>query len=206
MFWFCCGWILWCTLHSLLIDPKVAAFIKERTFIKPSHYRLYYNLFSLASLLPLLAMTVIDRGDAVFSWTGWGMLLRFLLFATAIVCFLGGAKRYDITYFLGLQQVQDGRESVLLGEDQSFSEGGVFGIVRHPWYLGSLLFIWSVFPTYYSKNVAIAVILSVYLIVGTILEERKIVAEYGDRYRAYQKRVSMFVPVKWLMRDRKKSL
>ena len=30
------------------------------------------------------------------------------------------------------------------------------------------------------------------------LEERKLVAEYGDEYREYQKQVSMFIPYKWL--------
>ncbi len=197
---------MWCSLHSLLIEPRVAGFVKDRTFVQPSHYRLYYNLFSLASLLPLLAMSLFDRGDVVFFWAGWGLILRFALFTGAVACFLGGAKGYDITYFLGIQQIRDGRESVLMGEDQSFSERGVFGIVRHPWYVGSFLFLWSVFPIYYSKNFAVAAILTVYLFVGTILEERKIVALYGNRYREYQSRVSMFFPLKWLMRNRKKTV
>jgi len=34
--------------------------------------------------------------------------------------------------------------------------------------------------------------------VGTLLEERKLVHEFGDAYRAHQERVSMFVPLKWL--------
>jgi protein-S-isoprenylcysteine O-methyltransferase Ste14 len=42
------------------------------------------------------------------------------------------------------------------------------------------------------------VILSLYLVVGTILEERKLVAEFGESYRAYQREVSMLVPWKWL--------
>lgn len=206
MFWLCCGWILWCFLHSLLIEPKVALCIKERTFIQPSHYRLYYNVFSAVSLLPLLVMSLTGVDDVVFSWSGWFIPLRYVLFAGAMVCFLGGAKGYDLQYFLGFQQVRDGRESVLLGDEQSFSESGIFGVVRHPWYVGSFLLIWSVYPTYSSKNVAVAIILTVYLIVGTMLEERKLVSEYGDRYRDYQRRVSMFFPVKWLMQIKKKSL
>ena len=42
-------------------------------------------------------------------------------------------------------------------------------------------------------------VLSVYLVVGTILEERKLVLEYGQVYRQYQHEVSMFVPWRWLM-------
>lgn len=113
---------------------------------------------------------------------------------------LGGAKGYDLQNFLGLKQIREGRESLLLGDQQSFSEAGIFGLVRHPWYVGSFLFVWSAFGTYYEKNFACVLILSCYLVLGTYLEERKILAEHGDMYRKYQARVSTFFPIKWLLR------
>jgi hypothetical protein len=36
------------------------------------------------------------------------------------------------------------------------------------------------------------------LIVGTYLEEKKLIGELGEKYLAYQKRVSMLIPYKWL--------
>jgi protein-S-isoprenylcysteine O-methyltransferase Ste14 len=45
-------------------------------------------------------------------------------------------------------------------------------------------------------------ILSVYLVLGAMLEERKIIAQYDDSggsYRRYRQRVSMLFPWKWLM-------
>ena len=185
-------------MHSLLIDPRVARYIKERVGVNPMYYRLLYNLVSVLTLVPLLLVGLYDRGEIVFSWSGWIIGIRFLLFFLALFCFLAGAKGYNMQHFLGFQQMRDGKEHLLLGDSQSFSESGIFGIIRHPWYLGTLLFVWSVYGVYYQKNFAVAVILSIYLIVGTLLEERKILAEYGDRYRDYQKRVSMFVPIKWL--------
>jgi protein-S-isoprenylcysteine O-methyltransferase Ste14 len=41
-------------------------------------------------------------------------------------------------------------------------------------------------------------VISAYFIIGTILEERKLLLEFGERYREYQKNVSMFIPYKWL--------
>jgi protein-S-isoprenylcysteine O-methyltransferase Ste14 len=35
-------------------------------------------------------------------------------------------------------------------------------------------------------------------VVGAFLEERKLVRIFGEEYRDYQQKVSMFIPVKWL--------
>ena len=37
-------------------------------------------------------------------------------------------------------------------------------------------------------------VLTAYFVIGAILEERKLVAEFGEEYREYQKRVPMLVP------------
>jgi len=200
LFWFCFVWIGWCAMHSILIDPLVVKYLKINMGNKAVYYRLMYNVLSLLTLLPLLIITWIDQGDIIFSWSGWAVSIRLLFFVGAMVCFLGGAKGYDLQNFLGLKQIREGRESLLLGDDESFSEAGIFGLIRHPWYLGSFLFVWSIFGTYYEKNFACVLILSCYLVLGTYLEERKILAEHGDMYRRYQARVSMFFPVKWLLR------
>ncbi len=200
LFWFCFVWIVWCGMHSILIDPLVVQYLKSSMGNKAVYYRLMYNVLSLLTLVPLLVITRIDQGDVVFSWSGWTVVIRFILIVSALVCFLGGAKGYDLQNFLGLQQIREKRESLLLGDDQSFSEAGIFGLIRHPWYVGSFLFVWSIFGTYYEKNFACVLILSCYLVLGTYLEERKILAEHGEMYRRYQERVSMFFPIKWLLR------
>jgi protein-S-isoprenylcysteine O-methyltransferase Ste14 len=134
----------------------------------------------------------------VFGWQGWGEMLRMLLLLFALVLFWSGAKRYDLRFFLGFDQLASGKATVLLSSSENFSATGIFSLTRHPWYLGSLLFLWSIFPEY-SRSVFMAVlILSLYLIVGTFLEERKIVREHGDSYRRYQQQVSMLFPWKWL--------
>jgi len=35
--------------------------------------------------------------------------------------------------------------------------------------------------------------------IGSVLEERKLVREFGEEYRAYQRQVPMLVPWKWLL-------
>lgn len=126
-------------------------------------------------------------------------MVRWVLLVAACVLFVGGARRYDLGVFLGLRQIKSGTAHVLLSEDDTFSREGVFNITRHPWYLGSLMLLWSALPVYHEATVIGAVVLTLYLFVGTMLEERKLVAECGERYRAYQQQVSMLLPWKWLL-------
>jgi len=198
MLTFCLLWISWCALHSFLIDPSVVGYVESnypRFFVL---YRIFYNLFSFVTLLPLCFYSAVNAGDGVFIWTGIGQIFRGFLICCSLALFYGGAKRYDLKSFLGIRQLQERRSRVLLGKGQDFSATGVFGMTRHPWYLGSLLFSWSVLPVYHQKTFAVACILSVYLVVGTLLEERKILKLYGESYSKYQKQVSMLIPWKWL--------
>jgi protein-S-isoprenylcysteine O-methyltransferase Ste14 len=43
-------------------------------------------------------------------------------------------------------------------------------------------------------------VLCSYLVVGAVLEERKLKALFGVQYEDYQRRVSMFFPFKWMIR------
>jgi protein-S-isoprenylcysteine O-methyltransferase Ste14 len=46
-------------------------------------------------------------------------------------------------------------------------------------------------------SLIVDLILTVYVVCGTLLEERKLVIELGDAYRQYQKRVPMLFPTHW---------
>jgi protein-S-isoprenylcysteine O-methyltransferase Ste14 len=69
-------------------------------------------------------------------------------------------------------------------------------VIRHPWYAGLILLLWA--RDLDIAGLIVSGVLTVYIFVGTLLEERKLVHEFGDAYREYQRRVSMFVPIKWL--------
>ncbi len=196
----CILWICWCALHSILIDSSVIGRIKKYVPGLIRYYRLFYNGLSLVTFVPLAIITEIAGGQVIFSWEGYAVFVRILLITVAFLLFKGGAQQYDLVYFFGLKQLQTGEEHLLLSDTDQFTETGVFGITRHPWYLGSLLVIWSILPRYPLPVFLAVCILSVYLVVGTMLEERKIVAQFGDGYRRYRKRVSMLFPWKWLMR------
>ncbi len=198
-------WIGWCAMHSILIDTAFTSMVKTRLPGLVRYYRLLYNTLSLATFLPLMGYTHRVGGTAIFGWQGWcGVSVRILCLASAILLFWNGAKRYDFKSFLGIHQLRAGETQVLLSTSQDFLPTGVFNITRHPWYLGSLLAIWTIFDEYPRPLFVTSIILSVYLVVGTLLEERKIIREYGLRYRRYQQQVSMLFPWKWLRKRMKR--
>jgi protein-S-isoprenylcysteine O-methyltransferase Ste14 len=189
-------------MHSVLIDTSVPGFIKKHAPGLTRYYRILYNAFSLITLIPLVIATGLAEGRVIINWEGYAVPVRILLLAAAFMLFMGGAKKYDLSYFFGLKQLKTGEEHLLLTDTEEFSETGVFGITRHPWYFGSLLFLWSILPAYPLPVFLAVCILSIYLVLGAMLEERKIIAQYddsGDNYRRYRQRVSMLFPWKWLM-------
>ena len=41
-------------------------------------------------------------------------------------------------------------------------------------------------------------VINVYFMIGAVLEERKLVREFGEKYQEYQRTVSMLFPWRWL--------
>jgi len=186
-------------MHSLLINMSFLGCVKRVAPLIQKYYRLLYNGISLFTLVPLVILTKKMAGDVVFQWQGFGHLFRVVLICCSLYLFWGGSRAYDFQTFLGIRQYRSGQNPLLLTKTGAFSEDGVFAITRHPWYLGSLFLLWSL-PASYPAGIFLAVcVLSLYLIVGTILEERKIVAQYGESYLRYSERVSMLFPRRWIV-------
>ncbi len=119
-----------------------------------------------------------------------------VLLGTAVLLFVIGGRKYDVRQMLGIKQIKERTSNNALTDTGELDTSGVRGITRHPWYLAVMLFIWG--RQMDVSAIILNVIFTVYLIVGTCLEEKKLVGEFGEKYLAYQKRVSMLLPYKWL--------
>jgi protein-S-isoprenylcysteine O-methyltransferase Ste14 len=74
---------------------------------------------------------------------------------------------------------------------------GPYRWVRHPLYLSSLLMLWS-YPDLTPDRLLLNLLFTVFVIVGTLFEERDLVATFGEAYRSYQRKVPMLIP--WRIR------
>jgi methanethiol S-methyltransferase len=196
-------WAGYCSVHSWLISIGVTRFFQSALVTKYRFYRLFYNVFSLVTLIPLLlySNSLRFKGPEVFTWAGNWWIVRYSLALLAVVLIIGGARHYSMTQFLGIQQIRKFRVAGAMTQSGDFDSSGVLGLTRHPWYVAVFILIWV--GDLWVGTVVINTVLTAYLVVGTILEERKLILEFGDKYREYQRNVSMFIPLEWLSRKRR---
>lgn len=118
------------------------------------------------------------------------------LFGTPVAHIVAMAMGYAIV-FGGASLVADGWRRVHRArrEDRLVTDG-VYARMRHPQYTGLFLIVFGEgivhWPTIVSV-IAFPVIVLAYTILAR-KEERQMLEKFGERYRAYQRRVPMFVP------------
>src|SRR6201999_1816994 len=133
--------------------------------------------------IPAIIWNVADPTSAT-------ALSALSLFGWLIVLF----SSFQINHFelFGLQQVFANPAASAVGAAR-FKTPFVYRLVRHPLYLGFIIAFWST-PTMTAGHLLFAVVTTAYIFIGASLEERDLIALFGDQYRQYRERVAMLVP------------
>ncbi len=187
-------WTSWCILHSLLITTAVNQWIIQKGGRYLGLYRMGYILFSILTLIPILYYQYSLPQQLLFSWNGPLRPIQAALLLYAAILFWSGKKNYDMDFFLGLTQWRDYRAGKP-GRRVPFRCSGILRYVRHPWYSGGIALLWALGPITDAGMLGKS-ILTAYLIIGTLLEERKLRNELGTVYEHYCRQVPMLIPWK----------
>ncbi|MDP1833236.1 MAG: hypothetical protein Q8K67_14350 [Geothrix sp.] len=195
------AWIIYGALHSVLAARGTKRAVAAHLPRLIPAYRLLYNGFAGLALLPILWLLWRHPGPWIWRWQGslaWVMNGIGMLAAAYLVA---GPSAYDLAEFLGLRQLREGRGT---GEDQDlFHISPLHRHVRHPWYALSLVVLWT--RDMSEGMLASALWITAYLIVGSRMEEQKLLARFGPVYRDYMGRVPGFVPRPWKVLSREEA-
>ncbi|WP_297527783.1 hypothetical protein [Thiohalobacter sp.] len=177
------AWALYGALHSLLASRAIKAGVRRHLPGLWARYRLLYNLFATLALIPPLWLTFTWEGPWLWRWTGaWGWLANGLA-ALALIGFWIASKAYDMPTFLGLRPEP---------EQPRLGLSPLHRYVRHPWYSLGLVILWT--RDMHAGLLVTALVLTLYLLLGSRLEERRLEAELGRAYADYRRRVPGLLP------------
>ncbi len=95
--------------------------------------------------------------------------------------------------------IQGWRELYRARQRNRLATTGLYRLVRHPQYTGLFIALFGEgvvhWPTIFSVAIFPLIVLAYALLARS--EERKVLEQFGDEYRAYRQRVPMFIPQRW---------
>lgn len=183
-------WISWCALHSLLAFNQVKNMAEKMLGSSYRFYRLGYSI--LAALTLGLLLYYHFSIPAQLFWEN--KILRFLFAIPLILCgglVMGVCIKKYFYELSGVQALTASFEKPVV----TLQQHGLHKYVRHPLYLGTLLFVWGIFSYFPMLNNLIACgVMTIYVLIGIMLEEEKLIIEYGQQYVDYKENVPKLFP------------
>lgn len=197
--------MLWVTLLLMvaygLLHTAMAGWLKPRfigRFGQRAYdglYRMVFNMVSVVSFIPILLALLPNPAQATL-WQA-APPLSLVLMGIQAVGLIGASVsllQIDGSRFLGLRQLRAYlRDEVLPLPDEPLKTDGVYGLVRHPLYLFSLLVIWPT-PVMTDAYLGFCIGATAYFIIGSIYEERRLLSAFGESYTLYRQRVPRLIP------------
>jgi methanethiol S-methyltransferase len=181
-------WVLYGVLHSVLASFSIKNFVQKNWSLVNRYYRLGYTIFAFISLGALLWFQFTLDTFMLFNRTGLTNTIGIVLGLSGMVLMIHCIKKY----FFSLSGI---RSLISHDDGVELHISGIHRHLRHPLYLGTFAFVWGVFIFLPSLSWLIAsVVLTGYTLIGIRLEERKLLAIFGEQYRRYQEEVPMLIP------------
>ncbi|RMG75183.1 MAG: isoprenylcysteine carboxylmethyltransferase family protein [Chloroflexi bacterium] len=183
-------------LHSVLASDKVKQRFQVKFGERAYHglYRVVFNMIAFTTILPILYMMTLNPERVIWTIPLDYEPILWVIQGIGIIGFVMALLQIDGLRFLGLRQAWayfNGDPLPL--PDEKLTTTGVYKLVRHPLYLFSLMLIWPV-TTMTEAYLGWALGVTLYFLVGSLYEERRMLQYYGEAYQAYRRNVPWLIP------------
>ncbi len=193
MIWIALCWTGYYALHSLLAAEPVQRLITSRWPGSTAWYRLAYNLIASLGFMALVLLH-IQLPDEPLWEPAWSRIPGGLLLLAGLLIGRQALRQYDLGWFSGLSQWKGA--SPLKAEKLVLSWW--HRRVRHPLYFATLLVLLGIFLLLPTDLMLVASGVGwAYLLLGTRLEEAKLIRLFGEQYLSYRRQVPMLIPRPW---------
>jgi protein-S-isoprenylcysteine O-methyltransferase Ste14 len=180
---------LFAVQHSVMARPAFKRWWTK--FVPEAAERSVYVLLSSLALVALFSWWQ-PIGGTIWRTEGLAreIVIGFYLFGWALLLY----TTFLIDHFdlFGLRQVWN-RLKGNAYEPPKFYTPSLYKIVRHPLYVGWLTIFWAA-PTMTIAHLVFAIGTTAYILIAIQLEERDLVAAFGDRYVTYRRSTPMLIP------------
>lgn len=177
--------------HSLMVRRS---FRQRLARIMPKHY--LDAVYAIVSGISLLAVVLLWQDSRQIIWQAtngsWWVARMIFLLALAVGIWGGLSLRGFDTF--GLRPIRH-RFRAEPSSAPVLVVQGAYRWVRHPLYFVALLMIWSC-PVLTVDRLLFNMLWTVWIVVGAVLEERDLTAQFGNDYREYQRNVPMLLPTR----------
>ncbi len=185
-------WASFGLIHSWLAGDAAKAVLAPKL---GAGYRLAYNLLAVLHIGVVLLIGYLLLGDRPeFDRSGAARIVMFSLHVGGWAALLWSLRYYDLGRFSGLAQLRARRRGEMLNDDEPLRLDGPHAWVRHPLYAAAHVVLWSAATTLLALQTAVWG--SLYLLIGSYFEERRLLARYGEAYAAYRRQVPSLIPWK----------
>lgn len=186
-------WVGYCFLHSFLISIRFTNYLTRVLKNYYAFYRLFYVLISLVLLIWIINIpTQLDNVIVITNVPPWSIIRQVLTWGSLLMFFWAFFFNYDSLSFFGIRQMLNFGKVKQINPSEAIKKNGLLALTRHPMYLALIIFLLC--QTFSMADIVVNSILIIYVVIGTVLEEKKLVLEFGDAYRKYQQEVPMLIP------------
>ena len=178
--------------HSVMARPAFKRWWSR--YVPEAVERSTYVLFSSLALVALFLLWE-PIGGAIWETEGAVRGIVIGLYALGWIVLLYSTFLIDHFDLFGLRQVWN-RLKANAYEAPKFYTPSLYRIVRHPLYVGWLMIFWAA-PTMTIAHLVFALATTAYILIAIQLEERDLVAAFGDTYVDYRRATPMLIPRLW---------
>jgi len=176
--------------HSAMIRKSFKNWLAK--FLQANYHGALYTISSGVVLLILIILWQ-KSAYALIELQGIARWLMRAVFLISIVGFHYGTRALGSFDAFGTKAVYYYLNNKRSPKPMPFFVRGPYRWVRHPLYSFCLLMIWSC-PDLSADRFLFNVLWTLWIIAGATLEERDLVAFFGNEYLDYQSRVPMLIP------------